>query len=125
MDAFLGELEGEDAHVLYGSYPPSGGLGGLSDAVLSHFAGDLEEAYRAIRRANPFPSVCARACDHPCESRCRAGTSGGDAIAVAGVVDSLRELAESGDQHGLRRVLAETLGSPELLGGDATEQRAP
>jgi NADH-quinone oxidoreductase subunit F len=44
--------------------------------------GEYEEAYRVIREANPFPSVCARACDHPCEQRCRAGTSGGDAVAI-------------------------------------------
>ncbi len=29
--------------------------------------GEYEEAYRVIREANPFPSVCARACDHQCE----------------------------------------------------------
>ncbi len=44
--------------------------------------GEYEEAYRVIRDANPFPSVCARACDHQCEQRCRAGTSGGDPIAI-------------------------------------------
>lgn len=44
--------------------------------------GEYEDAYRAIREANPFPSVCARACDHACEMRCRAGTSGGDPIAI-------------------------------------------
>ncbi len=44
--------------------------------------GEVEQAYRVIRAANPFPSVCARACDHPCESRCRAGTSGGSAVAI-------------------------------------------
>jgi len=44
--------------------------------------GEYEEAYRVIREANPFPSVCARACDHQCEERCRAGTSGGDPIAI-------------------------------------------
>jgi NADH-quinone oxidoreductase subunit F len=44
--------------------------------------GEYEEAYRVIREANPFPSVCARACDHQCEIRCRAATSGGDAIAI-------------------------------------------
>ncbi len=44
--------------------------------------GEFEEAYRVIREANPFPSVCARACDHKCEERCRAGTSGGDPIAI-------------------------------------------
>ena len=44
--------------------------------------GEYQEAYTAIREANPFPSVCARVCDHPCEERCRAGTSGGDPIAI-------------------------------------------
>lgn len=44
--------------------------------------GEYKEAYQAIREANPFPSVCARVCDHPCESRCRSYTSGGDAIAI-------------------------------------------
>ena len=44
--------------------------------------GEYEDAYMTIREANPFPSVCARVCNHPCEERCRAGTSGGDAIAI-------------------------------------------
>ncbi|MEW5796372.1 MAG: NADH-ubiquinone oxidoreductase-F iron-sulfur binding region domain-containing protein [Candidatus Zixiibacteriota bacterium] len=44
--------------------------------------GEYDQAYTVIREANPFPSVCARVCHHPCESRCRAGTSGGDAIAI-------------------------------------------
>ena len=29
------------------------------------------EALETIRRRNPFPSVCGRACDHPCEMFCR------------------------------------------------------
>jgi NADH:ubiquinone oxidoreductase subunit F (NADH-binding)/NADPH-dependent glutamate synthase beta subunit-like oxidoreductase/(2Fe-2S) ferredoxin len=44
--------------------------------------GEYEDAYKAIREANPFPSICARVCNHPCEEKCRAGTSGGDAIAI-------------------------------------------
>ncbi|UCH11031.1 MAG: FAD-dependent oxidoreductase, partial [Fidelibacterota bacterium] len=44
--------------------------------------GQFEEAYRVIREHNPFPSVCARICNHPCEDRCRAGTSGGEPIAI-------------------------------------------
>ncbi len=44
--------------------------------------GEYEEAYRAIREPNPFPSVCARVCHHPCESQCRAGSTGGDPIAI-------------------------------------------
>ncbi len=50
---------------------------------VAHIArGENEQAYKAIREANPFPSVCARVCDHQCEERCRAGTSGGDSIAI-------------------------------------------
>ncbi|MHC4974298.1 MAG: serine/threonine-protein kinase [Planctomycetota bacterium] len=37
LDAFLRGLDDKDFHVLYGSYPPSGGLGGISDAVLDRF----------------------------------------------------------------------------------------
>ena len=36
VDAFLREMSG-DEHVLYGSYTPSGGAGGLSEAILSRF----------------------------------------------------------------------------------------
>lgn len=44
--------------------------------------GEYEDAYKVIRAANPFPSVCARVCNHPCEIRCRANTSGGRPIAI-------------------------------------------
>jgi tetratricopeptide (TPR) repeat protein/predicted Ser/Thr protein kinase len=47
VDEFLRRLDGGDAHVLYGSYSPSGGLGGLSSAILEQFgAAGLEEALR-------------------------------------------------------------------------------
>ncbi len=34
-------------------------------------AGRPLDAYRLIRRENPFPAICGRVCTHPCESRCR------------------------------------------------------
>jgi serine/threonine protein kinase/tetratricopeptide (TPR) repeat protein len=37
IDAFLRGLGDKEVHVLYGSYPPSGGLGGISDAILAKF----------------------------------------------------------------------------------------
>ncbi len=43
---------------------------------------EFEEAYRVIREANPFPSVCARVCHHPCEGRCRARDGGKEAVAI-------------------------------------------
>ena len=44
--------------------------------------GEYEEAYRAIREPNPFPSVCARVCNHQCETKCRSGQSGSEPIAI-------------------------------------------
>ena len=44
--------------------------------------GEYQEAYNVIREANPFPSVCARVCHHPCEDRCKSGTQGGDPVAI-------------------------------------------
>ncbi|BDU73229.1 NADH-ubiquinone oxidoreductase-F iron-sulfur binding region domain-containing protein [Mesoterricola silvestris] len=50
---------------------------------VAHVAlGEYDDAYQAIRGANPFPSVCARVCNHPCEAGCRCGTTGGDPIAI-------------------------------------------
>ena len=50
---------------------------------VAHIArGEYDEAYHAIREANPFPSVCARVCNHPCEERCRAGAAGGSPVAI-------------------------------------------
>ena len=44
--------------------------------------GQYEDAYRIIREANPFPSICARVCDRKCEQHCQLGTSGGEPLAV-------------------------------------------
>ncbi len=32
-----------------------------------------EDAHRLIRETNPFPSICARVCQHPCEDDCSRG----------------------------------------------------
>jgi NADPH-dependent glutamate synthase beta subunit-like oxidoreductase len=34
-------------------------------------AGRYEDAVKLIRKDNPFPSICALICEHPCEKRCR------------------------------------------------------
>ncbi|MFH1052693.1 MAG: NADH-ubiquinone oxidoreductase-F iron-sulfur binding region domain-containing protein [bacterium] len=50
---------------------------------IAHIArGEYEQAYLTIREANPFPSVCARVCNHPCEKMCRAGDYTGQPIAI-------------------------------------------
>lgn len=47
VDAFVDRVSGEDVHVLYGSYAPGGGVGGLSESIVEHFGeGDLTEALR-------------------------------------------------------------------------------
>ncbi|MHC4940192.1 MAG: protein kinase domain-containing protein [Planctomycetota bacterium] len=37
IDELLRETGARDCHLLYGSYPPSGGMGGLTDAILGKF----------------------------------------------------------------------------------------
>ncbi|MCK4830987.1 FAD-dependent oxidoreductase, partial [bacterium] len=40
-----------------------------------------KEAFEIILKDNPLPSVCARVCHHPCESKCQAG-KWGSSIAI-------------------------------------------
>jgi len=35
--------------------------------------GKYKEALKLIKQENPFPAVCGRVCNHPCESACRRG----------------------------------------------------
>ena len=50
---------------------------------VAHIAqGEYQEAYQVIRETNPFPSVCARVCDHKCEQNCRLGTTGVQSVAI-------------------------------------------
>ncbi|MBW2591672.1 MAG: FAD-dependent oxidoreductase [Deltaproteobacteria bacterium] len=30
-----------------------------------------DDAYKILKRTNPFPSICGRVCGHPCQSKCR------------------------------------------------------
>ena len=46
--------------------------------------GRNEDAVRLIRKDNPFPSVCAYVCEHPCETRCRR-VMVDDAINICGI----------------------------------------
>jgi NADH-quinone oxidoreductase subunit F len=58
-------------------------LGTEAWRYVAHIArGEYEEAYRVIREATPFPSVCARICDARCELRCRLTESGYPPIAL-------------------------------------------
>jgi tetratricopeptide (TPR) repeat protein len=54
VDAFLHTLGEDDVHLLYGSYPPSGGMGGISDAVLGKFgSAGLEDSLRPYMKETP------------------------------------------------------------------------
>ncbi|MDF2672520.1 MAG: dihydroorotate dehydrogenase family protein [Clostridiales bacterium] len=35
--------------------------------------GQYLDAYNIVSNTNPFPAVCGRVCDHPCEAQCRRG----------------------------------------------------
>jgi len=50
---------------------------------VAHIArGEYEQAYMAIRETNPFPSICARVCDHKCEDHCKLGQTGNRSVAI-------------------------------------------
>jgi tetratricopeptide (TPR) repeat protein/predicted Ser/Thr protein kinase len=54
VDAFMRSIEREQAHILYGSYPPSGGMGGVSDAVIGKFGtANLQEALEPYLAETP------------------------------------------------------------------------
>ncbi|MGQ0614407.1 MAG: serine/threonine-protein kinase [Planctomycetaceae bacterium] len=54
LDEFVRSLEKEDCHALYGSYPPSGGLGGMSEAIIQKFGeAGLAQALRPYLTVTP------------------------------------------------------------------------
>ena len=73
--------------------------------------GEFEKAYLAIREPNPFPSVCARVCNHPCESRCRAGESEGDPVAIRALKRFITDLVDPGAYKPMRLVKSD----PKML----------
>ena len=36
-------------------------------------ANRIDDAYKVLKRTNPFPAVCGRVCSHPCQAKCRRG----------------------------------------------------
>lgn len=80
-------------------------LGTEAWRYIAHIAsGEYEKAYQAIREPNPFPSVCARVCHHPCEERCRAGTSGGEAIAIRSLKRFITDRSDPSQYKPIREV---------------------
>jgi len=56
LDAFVHSLGAGKMHVLYGSYPPSGGAGGVSDAIVGKF-GEAELARTVAPYLTVTPSL--------------------------------------------------------------------
>jgi NADH-quinone oxidoreductase subunit F len=70
---------------------------------VAHIArGEFDQAYRAIRESNPFPSVCARVCNHPCEERCRSTTHGSQAIAIRALKRFVTDRIDPGSYRPVR-----------------------
>lgn len=78
--------------------------------------GEYEEAYRVIREANPFPSVCARVCNHPCEDKCRAGTQGGESIAIRALKRFITDRIEPTTYKPLRIARADSYPPVAIVG---------
>lgn len=77
-------------------------------------AGRFEEALDVIRRRNPLPSVCGRACDHPCELFCRRGDVD-DPVAVRQlkrfVTDHVKDPGKPPKHKGPRKGRVAVIGS--------------
>lgn len=76
--------------------------------------GRLRDALEVIRRRNPLPTVCGRACDHPCELFCRRGEVD-EPVAIRHlkrfVTDRVRDKAEPPKWQGPRRGKVAVVGS--------------
>jgi NADH-quinone oxidoreductase subunit F len=74
-----------EAHI-YDKRCPAAVCGELFDSPCQHIcpvgmnipayvalirANRFEDAYKILKKTNPFPSVCGRVCGHPCQGKCR------------------------------------------------------
>lgn len=65
--------------------------------------GRMDEAWEIIRKDNPLPSICARVCDHKCESRCRSG-KWGDPISIRSLKRYVTDYAMKAGTYDLEKV---------------------
>jgi NADH-quinone oxidoreductase subunit F len=81
---------------------------------VAHLArGEYEEAYRVIRESNPFPSVCARVCDHTCEAHCKLGTTGDRPVAIRALKRFITDNVDP-STYKLVRVIRADKASPKV-----------
>ena len=92
-------------------------LGTEAWRYVAHIArGEYEDAYQVIREANPFPSVCARVCNHPCEERCRAGATGGDPVAIRALKRFITDRVDPASFRPVRMPRGENLPPVAVVG---------
>jgi NADH-quinone oxidoreductase subunit F len=85
---------------------------------VAHIArGEMESAYRSIREPNPFPSICARVCHHPCELRCTAGTTGNRPIAIRALKRFITDHIDPSVYEPPRVVAADDTPKVAVVGG--------
>ncbi len=66
--------------------------------------GNLDEAYKVITATNPLPSVCARVCHHPCESKCGAGVGETQPVALRALKRYITDNVDPGKLKKMRIV---------------------
>jgi NADH-quinone oxidoreductase subunit F len=85
-------------------------------SYVGHIAhGDFASALTTIRRAMPFPAVCGRVCNHPCETRCQSGDFG-EPIAIRALKRAASDRGRNGrapvhSKEALRTKKAAIIGS--------------
>ncbi len=85
---------------------------------VAHIArGEFEEAYRAIRKHNPFPSICARVCDHRCEKHCRLGSPETKPVAIRMLKRFVTDRMDPGTYRPEPEVSAAENGQPVAIVG--------
>jgi tetratricopeptide (TPR) repeat protein len=85
LDAFLGEVEHEVIHALYGSYPPEGAQDGLTKAVVDHL-GSADLAARVaphLGGSDALARALAAALRHEVPVDGATPTLGGDSLSAA------------------------------------------
>ena len=87
--------------VMPGYVPPCGTACPAGTDVQGYIAlagaGRYEDAYRLIRQSNPFPSVCGRICNHPCQAACNRN----DLDESVGIRDIKRFVADKAFENGM------------------------
>ena len=87
-------------------------------------AGRYADAYNLILETNPFPSICGRICDHPCEAHCRRGKAD-EPLAIRDLKRFVSDWATGqGRSLATERLEAGAFGRREALGDDERAARA-